>query len=423
LTSGDGTKTVYVQYKDNLGNTSTSFTDTITLDTAPPSGSIVINAGAVYANSTSVNLTLAATDAGSGVSQMQFSNAGSIWSGWEAYAASKAWTLSGGDGTKTVYVQYRDGAGNVSSNFTDTILLDTTAPSGSIVINGGAVYATSTSASLSLSATDAGSGVFQMRFSNDNATWSGWEAYAISKAWTLASGDGVKTVYIQYSDNAGNVSTSFTDTIILDMNPPSGSVSINAGAAYTNSASVSLTLAATDAGSGVSQMQFSNDGSSWSGWEAYATSKSWTLISGDATKTVYVQYKDNLDNTSTSFTDTIILDTNPPSSMASSPANSMNLSFTVSWTGSDAYSGVVAYDVQYRVGTGGTWTDWLNHTTATSSIFGPTNPLVVARGETYYFQVRAYDGAGNMEIYPGGDGDTSTYIESIAQIYLPFVIR
>jgi hypothetical protein len=32
-----------------------------------------------------------------------------------------AWTLSSGQGIKTVYVQYRDGAGNRSGVVTDTI--------------------------------------------------------------------------------------------------------------------------------------------------------------------------------------------------------------------------------------------------------------------------------------------------------------
>ena len=138
---------------------------------------------------------------------------------------------------------------------------------------------------------------------------------------------------------------------------------------------------------------------------------------------VYVQYRDVLGNASGNFTDTIIYDTAPPTSNASSPTHSMNLSFTVSWTGSDAYSGVAAYDVQYHVGAGGSWTDWLTHTAATSAVFGPVNPVVVARGQTYFFRVRAYDGAGNVENIHGANGDTSTYIDVGFPNYLPMVIK
>ena len=65
----------------------------------------------------------------SGVSQMCISNTGSC-SSWEAYAASKPWTLSGGDGNKTVYVWFKDNPGNIDGTpYSDSILLDTTAPS------------------------------------------------------------------------------------------------------------------------------------------------------------------------------------------------------------------------------------------------------------------------------------------------------
>jgi len=186
-------------------------------DTTAPTGSIAINGGASYTNTTASTLTLSASDTGgSGLSQMRFSNDNVTWSSWEAYATTKSWTLASGSGTKTVYVQYRDGAGNVSSTYSDTIVLDTAGPTGSITINGGAAETNSTTVTLTLSASDTGgSGLSQMRFSNDNVTWSSWEAYASTKSWTLSSGDGAKTVYVQYRDGAGNVSSTYSDGITL----------------------------------------------------------------------------------------------------------------------------------------------------------------------------------------------------------------
>src|SRR5262249_13610983 len=99
------------------------------VDTSPPTGTVQINGGAGATNSRTVTLTLAATDALSAVTQMRFSNTGSSFSAAEAYATTKTWTLSSGAGTKTVYVQFEDAAGNWSSlPITDTIVLDTTAP-------------------------------------------------------------------------------------------------------------------------------------------------------------------------------------------------------------------------------------------------------------------------------------------------------
>jgi hypothetical protein len=91
-----------------------------------PSGSIIINGGANYTNSTSVTLTLSASDA-DGVSQMCISNTTSC-SSWQTYTTSKPWTLTTGDGTKTVYVWYKDNAGNVPAQYSDSIILDTTVP-------------------------------------------------------------------------------------------------------------------------------------------------------------------------------------------------------------------------------------------------------------------------------------------------------
>ncbi len=42
----------------------------------------------------------------------------------------------------------------------------------------------------------------------------------MSASWTLNAGNGVKTVYVQFRDAAGNVSLSYNDTIALDSNEP-----------------------------------------------------------------------------------------------------------------------------------------------------------------------------------------------------------
>ncbi|MGB5933109.1 MAG: Ig-like domain-containing protein, partial [Anaerolineae bacterium] len=92
-------------------------------DLTPPTGSILINGGDEYTDSTGVTLTLSASDT-NGVSQMRFSNDGTSWSIWESYTTSKTWTLTASDGTKTVYVEYRDSPGNICDPVSDTIILD-----------------------------------------------------------------------------------------------------------------------------------------------------------------------------------------------------------------------------------------------------------------------------------------------------------
>lgn len=108
-----------------------------------------------------------------------------------------------------------------------TIINDRTGPDGSISVNGGSAYATSTAATLTLSATDNVAGVKQMRFSNDGTNWSAWETYGTSKAWTLPTGQGTKTVRAQFRDHNNNESAIFSDAIYYDTADPTGSITIN----------------------------------------------------------------------------------------------------------------------------------------------------------------------------------------------------
>jgi len=114
-----------------------------TVDQATPTGTVSINTGAQYATSGSVTLTNTSSDTGgSGLAQMQFSNDGTTWSGWETYSATKAWTLSAGDGAKTVYAQYKDNAGNISGQVQDStqanFIAGVTKTNISVQSNGGA---------------------------------------------------------------------------------------------------------------------------------------------------------------------------------------------------------------------------------------------------------------------------------------------
>ncbi len=140
------------------------------------------------------------------------------------------------------------------------------------------------------------------------------------------SGLSASTLYhyrVRSKDAAGNEAVSsdytFTTAPPPDTTPPTGSVTINGGASATNTAAVALTLAATDTSGPVAQMQFSNDGTTYSAWEAYGTSRTWTLTSGDATKTVYAKFKDTAGNVSAPVSDTITLDMTPPSLSITSP--------------------------------------------------------------------------------------------------------
>lgn len=100
-------------------------------------------------------------------------------------------------------------------------------------------------------------------------------------------------IYARALDAAGNAQTS-TDQPVVYVDRVAPVISrfvINDGAAQTDSTAVTLKYTVTD-GSPLMRMRFSNDGTTWSAWEPYAASTSWTLTSGLGTKTVWCSFED-----------------------------------------------------------------------------------------------------------------------------------
>ncbi len=108
----------------------TSANRVIVTDTIAPTGTNRINNGAAITTNQVVTLNLDATDNSGLVTDMRFSNdSGMNWSPWEPFLATRSWTLSPGNGPKTVLAQFRDAAGNTSSPpASASIQLDTSPP-------------------------------------------------------------------------------------------------------------------------------------------------------------------------------------------------------------------------------------------------------------------------------------------------------
>ena len=98
---------------------------------------------------------------------------------------------------------------------------DASVPTVTLQINGGAATTNQTNVLLNLSANDTGSGLTEVRISNNNLDWSPWQPYAATIAWTLPALDRQSlTVYVQARDRAGNESVVASDAITLDLYPP-----------------------------------------------------------------------------------------------------------------------------------------------------------------------------------------------------------
>jgi hypothetical protein len=115
---------------DKYGNREDVKTEIYTIDILP-TGSITINDDAEGTNSANVTLTLNCID-DRGCNKVKFSTDDINYSSPESYTTKKSWTLSSGDGAKTIYVKFEDTSGNWSQAISDSIILDTIPPQVSV---------------------------------------------------------------------------------------------------------------------------------------------------------------------------------------------------------------------------------------------------------------------------------------------------
>jgi len=162
-----------------------------------------------------VMVTLFVTDDVSGVYKTEYSPDNATWT---IYTSPFYVTI---EGNITLCYRSTDMAGNIEEIESQHVGIDKTVPSGLIIISNDDAYTTSTSVTLTLTATDLTSGVYQGRCSNDGV-WDTepWKTFSPTRTWTLTSGDGTKTVYFQIKDNAGLISETYADTIVLDATIP-----------------------------------------------------------------------------------------------------------------------------------------------------------------------------------------------------------
>jgi hypothetical protein len=138
-----------------------------------------------------------------------------------------------GQGCHTVDVEAWDNMGLQSGDQEDgPLCYDTTAPSGTIKIDGGAVSTSSAALKLTLSATNPTSAdpVGAMAFSIDGGPFGVFQPFSSTAAVSLPALEGAQTVAVEYRNDAGTVGTPASAHIYLVQNAPSiSSISPNEG--------------------------------------------------------------------------------------------------------------------------------------------------------------------------------------------------
>jgi len=228
----------------------------------PMSGTISVSGGAAWTKSTTVTLDSAVVNA----TEMRFSNDNASWSGWQAYSATKAgWTLTAGDGAKTVYGQYKDAGGNVYAR-SDTIGLDTTKP----VTGDDHDDLWHGRATVTLSPMDGGSGVAATQYRVDGGAWQTGTSFTL-KTWKRGGNSGEHTVDYQSTDVAGNVGTLASCVVRLDGKPPT-TTSDAPVAPVAGPLTVHLTAVDQAGLSGVAATYYRLDASGWTQGTSVAVS-------------------------------------------------------------------------------------------------------------------------------------------------------
>jgi len=350
-----------VKSQDASSNLATSGDYTfITLappDSNPPTGTITINNNAAYATTTSVTLTFTCSDTEGSCTEMRLSNNGTTWNAWETYAATKSWTLTSGDGAKTVYVKYKDNASNISSNYTDNITLDSTTPTISGI---GAGSISSSTVVISWTTNEASTTQVEYGTTISYGSSTTLDTNLVTSHSVSLTGLSPSTTYnyrVLSRDAAGNLITStnykFTTSAIPDTTAP-----VISGIGINNITSNGATIKWTTNEPATSQVEYGTSGlyGSFSNPDSNLTTSHTVMLSGLSANTVYhfrVISVDLANNkaTSSEYTFTTLKTTQPDT-----PAAIMDL--RVQTSGSTRNTAILEWTATGADGNEGTATDY-----------------------------------------------------------------
>lgn len=269
----------------------------------PPSNlQLMIEGGKQYVNSRSVSLQVSAI----GASLCRYSNDGTVWSDWSAYATSVSWNLNEGDGQKEVFYQCKDDIGNVAGSVSSEIYLDTTPPEITILSpTQGGQYGGGFDLVFKVVDPISATVVCSGDLDGSQIALGVMDVGKEDKTSIIAKA-GQHTLNLNCSDMVNSVKKSISFTVV---DKPTISLHVESGAGYTATTKVTLSVASNPVSK---ECRFSNDMKSWSDWSAFSGSVSWTLSSGDGTKNVYGQCRNKDGEQSDIVSDSIILDSKPP---------------------------------------------------------------------------------------------------------------
>gem|GEM_PF-1846167 len=354
----DGTLNLSVTLTDAAGNIGVAATDSATKEATPPSGysASFDQDSVIESNVTNVSFTFASAEVGATYTySIDDTNAGTPAITGSGTIATATDQISGldvsglDDDTLTLTAYLTDSYGNQGDNVTDTVLKDTSEPSGySVSIDSSYINNTNATAmSFKFASAEVGT-TYHYTIDDTNGvtaaiTGSGTIATATDQITGLdVSGlaDDILTLTVYLTDSAGNQGSNATDTVTKETVPPSGyTVTLDQDPVTSaNDTTVSFTFASAQVDADYAYSI--SDGSSQvtgSGTIGTATDQINSIdVSGlaDGTLNLSVTLTDAAGNIGLAATDSATKKAIPPSGYSVSfdqdsviPSNEFNISF------------------------------------------------------------------------------------------------
>lgn len=302
--SEEGVTKVSFYSVDKVGNTEAAKTTYVNIDKTAP----VTKADA---ESTTINLT--ATDEQSGVAKTMYSVNGSD------YVEGTIVTLEK-EGVNKVSFYSIDKAGNKEAEKTMEVTLDHNPPV--TTANAPSTWSKE-NVTVSLTATDTGSGVAKTLYSINGSDYVEGTSITLDK-------EGVSKVSFYSVDKAGNKEVPQTIEVKIDRSAP---ITTSNTSTTWSQKDVTVSLTATDAGSGVAKTFYSIDGA------GYVEGTSFTVDKEGETKVAFYSV-DQVGNTESEHSITVKIDKTAPVTQSDAPATWSKEDVTVSLKPTDELSGV-----------------------------------------------------------------------------------
>jgi len=339
LSVTDGTKSVAVRFRDEVGNVAKAIENSIILNEMAP----VINAVAcwdesnvndndkIYHAGQAIKIAIAfdnreelatkdnvesqlqallrvtsqETGYDSGLLIATKENPNTFTSIWKTDSVAEA-------SDYIVEVTLQDGFGQKSVDKSLTITIDNTPPTASEVsTDEGRKITNSQEVTLSVTAKDAKEMFIDGDVVESLGTFK-WIPYADTWKITLSKDNGTKTITVKLKDLADNVSDPISTSIVLDRTIPSSpSIIINDGVKYTDTYKINLVLSAISA----RDMYISGDvvqNENTFKWIPYVKEFAVRLTNVEGDKTVYAKFRNGIDNECEEVKAQILLDITPP---------------------------------------------------------------------------------------------------------------